>query len=156
MRRKLLGGYLVAVAVTQLLIYVAVTWFGDHLGWLMYFDPRFGVYVLEDIARHAAGGVTGPYPALLSWLSALPLLASGVAVLRNQRHLRTYRLVEIALAAPTIVFIVIVLVANVSASDGFSLRELFVGPIWVFFAVSVFPFSVASQLLSEAPRRETA
>ena len=134
--RKILGTYLVAIGILQLIIYVLAT-ISDQLMVLFYFDPRIGLFFLETVLRRVEN-----FPGVLSWISAAAILAVGFLQLRYDWLLPVYFLVEFLLAAPTLIMILVVAAANLSPSHGLSVGELFI-PIIVFVLVTVLPVGIA-------------
>lgn len=145
MKPRVVGTWAVLVALLQLGLYLTAAVTGDRLSWLFYFDPRWGIFFLQAFLFHSEA-----FPSAPLWLSAVLLLAAGVAVLRDKKWMVCYSWLELALSAPTLAFIAVVIGANRPANDGFSVRELFFGPFPVFVLCSVAPFCIARQYLSEA------
>lgn len=144
MKPKVVGVWVVVVAIFQLGLYTAATVAGERAMWLFYFDPRWGIFFLQSVLFHSEA-----FPSVPLYASALLLLGAGVAVLRDEKWIVHYSWLEAALSAPTVVFIAIVMISNAPANDGFSVRELLFGPFPVFIVCSVVPFCISRQYLSE-------
>ncbi len=132
MNRKLFGLWITALGVAQFALYVAG---GDRPLELFYFDPRIGIYALAE-----GLGLGHEWPAPLQWVVAVWQLVIGAAVLLGLAGLKIYRIAELALAAPSLLFFAGVFLVNMSPSHGFSIRELPV-PCAVFGVFSVMPLA---------------
>ena len=130
--RKILGIYLLAIGVFQLVLYSLLS-ISEQATVLFYFDPRFGLFFLETILRGSER-----IPALLGWLSAIVIIALGWLVFTRERFLTLYFVVEFSLAAPSILTFILVAAANLSPNHGFSVGEL-VLPGVTFIFVTVIP-----------------
>lgn len=111
-----------------------------ELDFAFHLDPRLGLFALESV-------VLGDevYPAVSGVLSALVLAALAVWVWRTAEGLVGYIVAESAMMAPTVVFFVVVLIANIGPTHSFSLRELvFPLPIWAL--ASGLPLAIAVAL----------
>jgi cytochrome c oxidase subunit IV len=125
-----------ALAVLQFCFYFR--WeFRGGLNWI-YFDPRIGLGMVIDVL-----GFHGEGPMALQWASAVWQASVAIGMFLKPAWLRFYLIGEIVLSLPSILFFVLILLANMSASHGFSPREL-VLPGAVFVCFSVIPFLAAT------------
>jgi hypothetical protein len=138
--KRTVGIYICCVAITQLIFY-SVSYFNERAVWLIYFDPRLGLFVLESSVRHREA-----FPGFLSWLSAVILASVGFGLLRNMHGVKPYLVTEFICAVPSVVFFGSVVFANLSLVHGFSFGEL-VLPLVVFLVASAIPFWLALQSL---------
>jgi len=82
------------------------------------------------------------------------LIPVSLLMIRGHHVLKIYVIVELLLAAPSAVFFILVLSANLSPAHGFSVRELII-PVSVFAVFTSVPLSVAIALLRKAPEPKT-
>jgi hypothetical protein len=134
--RKMLGIYLIAICVIQIVIYSLAS-LSDQLTFLFYFDPRIGLFFLETVLRRVEH-----FPGILNWVSAVVILVTGVAQLRYDWLLPVYFIVEILMSGPTLIMILAVAAVGLTPSHGFSVGELLI-PIVVFAFATVLPVGIA-------------
>lgn len=152
---RILGGYLIGVAIAQVIVYVAMLW-GARTWWLDFLDPRFGLTGFERLLRFFGAGQG---PGVSSWASAAILGAIGGALLRNPSTVKLYLAVEAALATPSLVLLTVgsVVAIRLGPGDGLSVRELVVfAAAWLI--ASVVPFVLGLRLaarLANPPLQST-
>jgi len=134
---KLLGCYVLAISVLQIVIYAALSLSKGTADWLIYFDPRLGLFYFESGLR----GKEEVAPTLLRWVSAFWLFGISVCLLSG-RLVKVYLLSELALLFPNILFVLAIVWANLSPAHGFSIAELFF-PFLVMIVFSGVPLSLA-------------
>jgi hypothetical protein len=137
-RSRVLGVYLLAAASCQLALYLAMTVSSEEGGWLMYFDPRIGIFFLESVVR----GSESLAPGVLRWLSAFWILAIGLSWALGHPRLKTYVISEIVLLIPNVGFFLLIVLANLSPAHGFSVGELLF-PSLIMVVFSVIPLWLA-------------
>lgn len=137
-RVKILGYFVLAVCVLQIAIYLALALSKGSADWLIYFDPRLGLFYFESGLR----GKEVVAPTLVRWLSALWIFGLALLLLSGRRLVRTYIVSELVLSLPNVLFVMAILWANLSPSHGFSIGELLV-PLIVMLVVSAVPLGVA-------------
>lgn len=139
-RRRRLARYLGGIAIFQGVLYAATAF--DSVGFLVYFDPRLGLFALETIVLGRE-----VYPAF-SCIASVPILAGcAVWVWRAPAGLVAYFLVETILMAPSLYFFWIIVRANVDPSHGFSVGEL-VFPVLVYLVATAAPMALVGRLLA--------
>ena len=121
----------------QIAIYLALALSKGRADWLIYFDPRLGLFYFESGLR----GKEAVAPTLLRWLSAVWILALALFLLRGRR-LGTYIVSELVLSLPNVLFVATVLWANLSPAHGFSIAEL-LAPSMVMLVFSAVPMGIA-------------
>lgn len=132
MNRKL-GLYVCFVAAGQIALY-AFAYFDREPDRLVYFDPRIGLFFFESAVR---GSET--FPGISSAISAVVLLCVGIGMCFDLYRAGIYLVVETILAAPTMLFFFLVVLANLTRSHGFSVGELVI-PVIVFAVATAIPF----------------
>ncbi len=133
----LFGIFLMCLAAVQAGLYASLAVGGDSLRWLFYFDPRIGWSLFETIVREQEG-----FPGITSWATAVVAAIVGAMLIRNPTSIKIYFVAGAILALPTVAMFVLVVVQNLSPSEGFSVGEPIIsGPI--FLLVSVIPFTMA-------------
>jgi hypothetical protein len=130
--RHLLAYYLVAIGIFQLVLYALISLY-ESLGYLFYFDPRFGLFFLETILRQHEH-----MPAVLDWISATVIIAVGVWVRFSRLAVKLYMVMECLVAIPTLLIFLMVAAINMSPNHGFSRGELLI-PVAVFCITSIVP-----------------
>ncbi len=65
-RAKVLAIYLMVIGFLQICLYLAMSKASDEYSWLIYLDPRIGLFFLESSAR----GTEQSAPSVLRWLLA--------------------------------------------------------------------------------------
>jgi hypothetical protein len=138
MSRKTIGIYVLVVGILQAALYVALAFWKDSP--LFYFDPRIGIFFLEVLLFGERDGMPGPF----SWASLAVLLAVGLMLVLQRIPLKVYVVVELILAAPSVLFFVMIVCANMSPAHGFSVGELMI-PVPVFIIFSVVPLAMAAK-----------
>jgi len=133
MKRQSLAAYLVFALVAQVALYIR--WMRVPSDSLFYFDPRIGLFVFEESLHKQSLH----HPGALSWVSVGWLALTIIALVGMPSGRRLYRLSEIILALPSVLFFGIVVAANMSAAHGFSIAELAV-PLLIFGAFTLVPF----------------
>ncbi len=136
-RVKILGWYVLAIAVLQIVIYATLSLSKGAADGLIYFDPRLGIFYFESGLR----GKEEVAPTLLRWVSALWLFGISICLLLG-RLVKVYVLSELALSFPNILFVLAIVWANLSPAHGFSMAELFF-PLLVMIAFSIVPLGIA-------------
>ena len=136
-RVKILGCYVLAISVLQIVIYATLSLSKGTADWLIYFDPRIGLFYFESGLR----GKEEAAPTLLRWISAFWLFGISIFLLSG-RLVGAYVLSELALSFPNILFVLAIVWANLSPAHGFSIAELFF-PFLVMIAFSVVPLGIA-------------
>jgi hypothetical protein len=142
-RLKILGAYLTVTCALQICLYLAMSTSAERYQWLFYFNPRFGLYFVESVIKGEP-----PPPGIFGWMSAACVLALGLLLLSG-RPLKAYVISEVALSAPTLLFVFVVALANLSPAHGFSVGELFV-PVCLMIIFSVVPLILAFWARSKA------
>ena len=137
-RLKILGWYVLAVCVMQLAIYLALALSKGKANWLIYFDPRLGLFYFESGLR----GKEAVVPSFLRWFSALWIFWIALFLIISRRLVWTYIISELVLSIPNILFVAAILWANLSPAHGFSTGELFV-PLNVMLVCSAVPLVLA-------------
>jgi hypothetical protein len=105
--------------------------------WLFYFNPRFGLYFVESVIKGEP-----PPPGIFGWMSAAWVLALGLLLLSGRPLIKAYVISEVALSAPTLLFVFVVALANLSPAHGFPVGELSV-PVCLMIIFSVVPSILA-------------
>jgi hypothetical protein len=136
-RVKILGAYLTVACALQICLYLAMFIWAERYQWLFYFNPRFGLYFVESVINGEP-----PPPGIFGWVSAAWVLALGLLLLSGRPLIKTYVISEVALSAPTLLFVFIVALANLSPTHGFSVGELFV-PVCLMILFSIVPLILA-------------
>ncbi len=137
-RLKILGWYVLAVCVMQLAIYFALALSKGKADWLIYFDPRLGLFYFESGLR----GKEAVAPTFLRWFSALWIFWIALFLINGRRPVRTYIVSELVLSIPNVLFVSAILWANLTPAHGFSIGELFV-PVIVMLVCSAVPLGLA-------------
>ena len=131
-----LGGCVVLLGLVQIGLYArAITI--RHPTDLFYFDPRIGLFVLEDLVRGRE-----VFPGVSEWISAVALICVGILLVLGRVGARAYLRLELALAVPSMLFALLVVVTNLSSAHGFSIPELLI-PVIVFLVFSAIPLAYA-------------
>jgi hypothetical protein len=140
-RTRRLAVLVIAIVAAQLGLYLAAWQRGPHADVLFYFDPRIGLSTFTDPIGHS-------FPNTAAWISVVALAVASILMLRRPAlwSLKSYLIIEAVLAAPTLAFIALVLLANLSPSHGFSPSEL-LWPVLVFVVVSLTPWLLGYRLL---------
>lgn len=141
-RTKVLGIILVVFSLLQIYLYFVLTFSSEHDLWLIYFDPRIGLFFLETVIR----GAEQVAPGVMRWLSSGWILALGIMMVARRPLVKTYIVSEILLFIPNIGFSLIVAAANLGATHGFSVGELFY-PFLVMLVFSITPLSLAGWIM---------
>jgi hypothetical protein len=141
-RLKILGAYLTVACALQICLYLAMSISAERYQWLFYFNPRFGLYFVESVIKGEP-----PPPGIFGWMSAV--LALGLLLLSGRPLIKAYVISEVALSAPTLLFVFVVALANLSPAHGFPVGELFV-PVCVIIIFSVVPLILAFWARSKA------
>lgn len=136
--QKALAFYLIGLGILQLVLYVAMS-SSKELEWLFYFDPRFGLFFIESMAR----GSEVMIPGLLDWISVPIIFLVAIFLLRDltNKSLAAYFLMELVLGLPSLLIFLFVFGANLSPAHGFSIGELLF-PSIVFFITFVVPVTL--------------
>ena len=154
-RVKILGAYLTVACALQICLYLAMSISAERYERffpfaikqidLFYFNPRLGFSAFEN-------GATGP--GIFGWVSAAWVLALGLLLLSGRPEIRAYVISEIALSAPNLLFVVIVVCANLGrpVHGAPPVRELFV-PVCVMIIFSVVPLILAFRARSKRSTR---
>jgi hypothetical protein len=137
-RVKILGYYILAVCVMQIAIYLLLALSKGSADWLIYFDPRLGLFYFESGLR----GKEAVAPTLVRWFSALWMFGLALLLLAGRRLVRIYIVSELVLSLPNVLFVVAIVWANLSPAHGFSIGELLV-PLMVMLVFSAVPLGVA-------------
>jgi len=116
----------------------------ERYQWLFYFNPRFGLYCVESVIKGEP-----PPPGIFGWMSAAWVLALGLLLLSGRPLIKAYVISEVALSAPTLLFVFVVALANLSPAHGFPVGELFV-PVCLMIIFSVVPLILAFWARSKA------
>ena len=135
---KILGYFVLAVCVMQIAIYLALALSKGSADWLIYFDPRLGLFYVESGLR----GKEAVAPTLVRWLSALWIFGLALLLLAGRPLVRTYIVSELILSLPNVLFVVAIVWANLSPAHGFSIGELLV-PLMVMLVFSAVPLGLA-------------
>ena len=145
---RVLGAYLLVIALLQAALYRAVLASGAD-GWLLYnFEPRLGLFFVESLLRPGQ-----PFPGVLSWGSALALAAMGSLLLLEVVGMRGYLVFETLLALPTVFLFGMIAVSNAPPGFGFSLLDLTM-PAIPFALTSVLPVIYAWRLQRRLSQEE--
>ena len=118
-RIKVLGLYVLAGAVSQIVIYLAMSLWKGTTDWLIYFDLRVGLFYLES----SLSGQEAVAPTLLRWASAFWLCGVALCLLSG-RMIKVYIISELLLSIPNILFVLDIVWANLNPTHGFSIAEL--------------------------------
>ena len=143
-RLKILGAYLTVTCALQICLYLAMSISAERYQSLFYFNPRFGLYFVESVIKGEP-----PPPGIFGWMSAACVLALGLLLLSGRPLIRTYVISEVALSAPTLLFVFVVALANLSPAHGFPVGELSV-PVCLMIIFSVVPLILAFWARSKA------
>jgi hypothetical protein len=141
-RVKILGAYLLASCAMQICIYLALSIPSQNNDWLFYLDPRIGIFFIESSLR----GTEQLAPGIFRWLSAIWILLLGSLLFSGRALIKTYIVSEIVLSLPNLLFIFLIVWANLSPAHGFSVGELFF-PVMVMIAFSLVPLVLAFRAL---------
>ena len=76
----ILGWYVLAMSVLQMVLYAALSLSKGTADWLIYFDPRIGLFYLESGLR----GKEEAAPTLLRWVSAFWLFGISIFLLSGR------------------------------------------------------------------------
>jgi hypothetical protein len=137
-RQRFLGLYLLVMGAAQVFLYLWMVIHSDSS--LFYYDPRIAIFFIESIIAGEEFARTG----FLRWFTVAVPLIFGMRFLMGQNS-RMYLTIEVILSLPFVIFSSFVLLANMSPSHGFSIRELTL-PIVVFLLFSAVPTALAIQL----------
>jgi hypothetical protein len=149
-RMKILGAYLLAIGFLQTCLYLAMSRWTYESDWLLYFDPRIGIFYLENLLRKTEQIA----PAFLRWLSAGWILLVGYLLLSGRAMVKTFIVSELILVLPNLCFFLYIIRANLSPSHGFSIGELSL-PILVMVLFSFVPLWLAWWSHSKGDALET-
>jgi hypothetical protein len=136
-RVKTLGYYLLAVCVLQIAVYLVLS-FSAEADWLIYFDPRLGLFYFESGLR----GKEIVAPTFLRWVSVFWIFGLAVLMLSGVRLVKTYIVSELVLCLANVLFVAAIVWANLSPAHGFSIAELSV-PLMVMLVCDAVPLGLA-------------
>jgi hypothetical protein len=139
---RVLAVYLLIAALLQICLYVTLSLPRQNLGWMFYFDPRMGIFVVDSVVRGSELNI----PGIFQWASALWLLVIALMLLKDHLMLKTYIFSEIILFLPNLLFILVVAIANLDPEHGFSIHELSL-PVMVMLFFSIIPLTFAVHLI---------
>ena len=137
-RVKILGCFLLVVCLLQVAIYLTLSLSNGKADWLIYFDPRLGLFYFESGLR----GREEVVPTLLRWITAIWVLGLALILLAGRPLIKVYIASELILFVPNVLFVVAIVWANLSPAHGFSTGELFI-PLSVMMMFSVVPLGIA-------------
>jgi hypothetical protein len=132
---RTLAYWLLAYGVMQVALYAVMITGGP--GWLFYFDPRLGWSAVADLL-----GLHGGIPSPLVGIPTLWQFAIAGALFAEAVSPKVYRIGELVMSLPTVIFFGGVIVMNMSPSHGFSIRELFY-PTLVVLVFTVAPLTAS-------------
>jgi hypothetical protein len=141
-KTRILAIYLLALGILQSVLYLVWWQTGDRYLFLFYFDPRIGIFCLET----AVTGTEQSLPSALRIVSAAWLVGIGSYLLGTGSGLKVYIASELLLGASTVLFMLLIVVANISATHGFSVGELMI-PFPLFLIYTVAPLIIALRYL---------
>jgi hypothetical protein len=137
-RVKILGAYLLAASSLHMCLYLAMSLAPDKFEWLLYFDPRVGIFFVETFVRQTEQSV----PSFFRWLSAMWVFLIGWGLFAGRPMVKAYVVSELLLLLPNVCFFVFIVLTNLSPSHGFSVGELLL-PLLVMVIFSFVPLWLA-------------
>jgi len=148
-RSKTLGLYILVGSFLQICLYLAVSLLTDKADWLLYFDPRAGIFFVESRLWRAEQLT----PGIFQWLSAFWIVLLGLMLLLGRPVVKTYIISEIILSIPSFFFFLASVWETLSPEYGSSVEELLF-PLIVMIAFSVVPLVLAFRSRRKALRIE--
>jgi hypothetical protein len=137
-RVKILGYFILAICMAQIAIYLLLALAKGGADWLIYFDPRLGLFYFESGLR----GKETVAPTLVRWFSAFWIFGLALLLLSGRRVVGIYIVSELVLSLPNVLFVLAIVWANLSPAHGFSIGELLV-PLIVMLVFSAVPMGIA-------------
>jgi len=120
---RVLGFYLLTIAIMQSFVYFQML--ANNEMDFFYFDPRIGIFAyLEILNIEVLHMFNETDIIILLWLTAGWLAFLGTLFIIGRSPLVLYVVSEVLLSAPSIVFIIHVIIMNVRPATGFSIQEL--------------------------------
>jgi len=146
-KREILAVYLTVIALLQVGLYF-MSFGAKGAGPFFYFDPRIGIdFWLSGGAMDAETRLRmRELSQAIRWASAAWMLGLGLLFTLKKPVIPLYVISECLFSLPSLAFFVVIALANLSLSHGFSIGELFI-PIIVFAGYTVVPFSFGIQEL---------
>ena len=120
---RFLGFYLIFIAMMQSYIYLNMMVHG--LSDYFYFDPRIGIFAfLTTLNNEVRPAIDQRAIYFLELSTALWLGFLGIRFVIGKAPLITYIISELLLSAPSLLFVFLIIIINISPAHGFSIGEL--------------------------------
>ncbi len=111
-RIRILGRYILIACILQVVLYFALALWKEGFDWLIYLDPRLGLFYFESGFR----GKEEVAPTIVRWLSAAWILTLAVLLVSGRSLIKTYIVSEVVLSIPNLLFVLAIISANLSAA----------------------------------------